>query len=213
MFWKKSKKDTDAAEKLSKPREIPASVQKYLIDSKKMEGYLVPLLKSVVSKADKAGTALEIRIFDEADALARKINVTDYNTLDEHPELIIYEGSYDDIANKIDLIEHKKVIYETKLFTEEEIRLKIEAISKPGETVFFYQARGGSHGGPLGMGASVIELNPNYPGKGQKKYNVYSTDVIDMQPVGLGNKVWDSDKPKDIARWVKESLQQRMYSS
>ena len=55
------------------------------------------------------------------------------------------------------------------------------------------------------MGSAVIELNPNYPGTKQKKYNVYPTDVIDMQPVGKGQKLFDSDKTKDIARWVKEA--------
>jgi hypothetical protein len=37
------------------------------------------------------------------------------------------------------------------------------------------------------MGAAMIELNPNYPGKKQKKYNVYTAEVIDMQPVGKGD--------------------------
>lgn len=61
------------------------------------------------------------------------------------------------------------------------------------------------------MGAAVIELNPNYPGKKQKKYIVYPADVIDMQPVGKGQKLFDSDKPKNIARWIKDAHHKRMY--
>ena len=61
------------------------------------------------------------------------------------------------------------------------------------------------------MGAAVIELNPNYPGKRQKKYIVYTVDVIEMQPVGRGDKLFDSDKPKNIARWVKDAHHKRMY--
>jgi hypothetical protein len=61
------------------------------------------------------------------------------------------------------------------------------------------------------MGAAVIELNPNYPGKKQKKYIVYMADVIDMQPVGKGDKLFDSDKPKDIARWFKDGHHKRIY--
>jgi hypothetical protein len=72
-------------------------------------------------------------------------------------------------------------------------------------------ARGSVHGGPLGMGAAVIELNPNYPGKKQKRYIIYVADVIDMQPVGKGQKLFDSDKPKDITRWLKDSHHKRMY--
>jgi hypothetical protein len=72
---------------------------------------------------------------------------------------------------------------------------------------------GSQHGGPLGMGAAVVELNPNYPGKKQKKYNVYTTDVVDMQPIGKGPKLFDSDKSKEIASWIKNSHRKRAYSS
>jgi len=61
------------------------------------------------------------------------------------------------------------------------------------------------------MGASVIELNPKYPGNKQKRYIVYTADVIDMQPVGKGNVVFELDKPKNIARWVKSSHTKRIY--
>jgi hypothetical protein len=63
------------------------------------------------------------------------------------------------------------------------------------------------------MGAAIIELNANYPGKKEKKYNVYTTDVVDMQPVDKGPRAFDSDKPKDIARWVKNLHDKRAYSS
>jgi hypothetical protein len=36
------------------------------------------------------------------------------------------------------------------------------------------------------MGAAMIELNPTTRQK-EKKYNVYTADVIDMQPVGKGD--------------------------
>jgi hypothetical protein len=36
------------------------------------------------------------------------------------------------------------------------------------------------------MGAAMIELNPTTQQK-EKKYNVYTADVIDMQPVGKGD--------------------------
>jgi len=48
-------------------------------------------------------------------------------------------------------------------------------------------------------------------GKKQKKYIVYVANVTDMQPVGRGDKAFESDKPKDIARWVKDAHHKRMY--
>ncbi len=93
---------------------------------------------------------------------------------------------------------------EFTLLGKEEIQKKIEALAEPGGTVFFYLGASPSSGGPLGRGAAVIELNPDYPGKKQKKYNIYTVDVDGLQPKGKGQKMFDSEKPKDIANWIKE---------
>ncbi len=107
--------------------------------------------------------------------------------------------------------EKKKAGFDTPIFTEAEIRQKIEGLSQPGSTVFFYLARGPGHGGPLGMGCAIVELNPNYTEKKQKKYILYTTDVVDMQPVGKGQELLKSDKSKDMSRWIKEAHHKRMY--
>lgn len=209
MFW--GKKSVKEEGKLSGPKEIPGPVQTYLEAERKVNPDLVKLLKAVLVKESAEGKTYNIRIFDGSDALAKKVQVKNYISLDEHTDLIIYEGQFDEILKQVKLEEKKKVNWDTPIFTEAEIQQKIEALSEPGSTIFFYMARGGTHGGPLGMGATVVELNPNYPGKKQKKYIVYTTDVIDMQPAGKGQKLWDSDKPKDIAHWVKDGHHKRMY--
>jgi len=210
MFWKR--KETKEREvKLPGPKGIPELAGRYMVAERKMDPDLVKLLKAVVRKSAIGETAFDIRVFDESEGLAKKVQVKDYTSLDEHPDLIIYEGWFDEVLKKAELEEKKKVNWDTPIFTQAEIQQKIEALKEPGNTVFFYTARGGKHGGPLGMGAAVIELNPNYPGKKQKKYIVYTADVIAMQPVGKGDKIFDSDKPKDIARWVKDAHQKRMY--
>jgi hypothetical protein len=208
MFW--GKKAEKAEGKLSGPREIRGPVQSYLVAEKKMDAALVKLLKAVERK-DTTGATFNIRIFDDSEAQARKLQVKDYTSLDECPDLILYEGSFDEGAKQVNLEEKKKVNWDTPIFTQAEIQQKIEALKEPGNTVFFYAKTGGKHGGPLGMGASVIELNPDYPGKKQKKYIAYTADVIDMQPVGKGGKIFDSDKPKDVASWVMGSHGKRMY--
>jgi len=210
MFWgKKSAKDEG---KLLGPKEIPQAVQNYLVAETKMATDLVKLLRAVERRSTPEGKFL-IRVFDESEAIAKKVQVKDYNSLDERPDLIIYEGWFEEATKQVHLEEKKKVDWNTPIFTQAEIQQKIEALKEPGGTVFFYTAKGGKHGGPLGMGAAVIELNPNYPGKKEKKYNVYITDVVDLQPVDKGTKAWDSDKPKDIARWVKNLHDKRLYSS
>lgn len=206
MFQKHKKEE----EKLPGPKEIPGLVQNHLIAEKKMGPDLAKILKAVVYRSPRGERAFNVRIFDESEAGAKKIQVKDYTSLDEHPDLIIYEGWFDEAAKQVEL-EEKKVMADTTIFTEAEILQKIEGLSEPGSTVFFYMARGPNMGGPLGMGCAVIELNPNYPGKRQKKYIVYTADVIDMQPVGKGQKLFASDKPKDLARWIKDAHHKRRY--
>src|SRR4030042_6688882 len=212
MFWrKKSAKEEEKGEKLSGPKEIPGVAQHYLATQGKMGPDLVKLLRAVLRKCITEETVFNIRVFDESEGLARKLQVKDYTSLDECPDLIIYEGWFDEGTKQVKLEEKKIVNWDTPIFTQMEIQQKIEALKEPGDIVFFYMGRGSSHGGPLGMGAAVIELNPSYPGKKQKKYIAYRTDVIDMQPVGKGRKVFDSNKLKDITRWVKDSHHKRIY--
>jgi hypothetical protein len=207
MFWKK-KGDTTGAEKLSGPRACPSIVQQKLVNDKKVDSDFAPLLKAVVCK--KEGTVFNIRIYDEADAMARKVEVKNYTSLDGKPEVLIFEGSYDETAKKADLVEKKPFFWNTPIFTEAEIKQKIEALTQPGSTVFFYQARGGQNGGPLGKGAVIVELNPT-PDKG-KKYNVNVADIIDMQPIGSGQKMFATNKAKDAANWIAQLHQRRLYS-
>ncbi len=210
MFW--NRKSGKAEVKLSGPRELPGLVQNYLVNEWKVTPDFAKLLRGVERKKGNGG-ALDIRVFDIAEAMARKVEVKEYTSLDGCPDLIIYEGWFDEGAKQVKLEEKKKLNWDVPIFTQAEIQQKIEALKEPGSTVFFYTARGGKHGGPLGMGAAVIELNPNYPEKKEKKYNLYTTDVVDMQPADKGQKAFDSDKPKDIARWVKNLHDRRSYAS
>ena len=214
MFWdKKSVKEEAKKEKLSGPQAVPGLVEKHLVAERKMAPELVKFLKAVVRKSATGGTGFDIRVFDESEARAKKVPAKDYTSLDGRPDLVIYEGWFDEGSTQVKLEEKKRVSSDTPIFTQAEIQQKIETLKEPGSTVFFYTAVGSQHGGPLAMGAAVIELNPNYPGKKQKKYNVYTADVVDMQPVDKGPKLFDSDKSKEIASWVKNAHHKRAYSS
>jgi len=210
MFWRK--KSEKEGEKIpSGPKDIPGLVQHYLVAERKMDAGLVKLLKAVVDKNASEGKAYHIRIFDESEALAKKVQVKDYTSLDERPDLIIYEGLFDEAAKLVKLEEKMMMKFDTPIFTEDEIGRKIGALVEPGSSVFFYTDHGSAYGGPLGKGAAVIELNPNYPGKKEKKYNVYVAHVIDMQPADRGNKLFELNEPKRLANWVKRNHNKRLY--
>ena len=206
-----TKVEKPKVEKLPRPREIPALVGKHLIAEYKMDPELVPILKAVVRKSPKAGKVFDCRIFDESEAEASELEVKNYTSLDEHPDLILYEGWFDENSKRVELEERKKVNHNVPLFTEAEIQRKIEALSEPSSMVFFYQDRGPAVGGPLGRGAAIVELNPNYPGKKQKKYILYTANVVGMEPVGKRQKLMNSDKPKELAKWIKEAHHKRMW--
>ncbi len=68
--------------------------------------------------------------------------VKSYSSLDEKPEAIIWEGEYDEGSKKVDLIEKNKLTWNTTIYTEAEIKQKIEALTQPGSTVFFLPSPG-----------------------------------------------------------------------
>lgn len=207
MFGRKVK---NKIEKLSGPREIPPLVQNHLITEKKLEPDLAHIFRAVVRSNAAGPKAFHIRIFDESEATARKQPVKDYTSLDQYPELIIYDGWFDESTKQVELAAKKSPGAEVPLFTEVEIQKKLEGLDS-GDVVFFFLARGPNWGGPLGRGAALVEHNPNYPGKRQKKFIIYTADVIDAQPVDKGQKVFDTDKARDVARWIKDVHHKRMY--
>ena len=95
-------------------------------------------------------------------------------------------------------------VTEVQILTRKEIEERISQLSELGSAVFFYLSGSPASGGPLGQGAAVIELNPDYPGKGQKKYTLYVDHVDGLEPVGRRQRIIASDKARDLATWVKD---------
>jgi hypothetical protein len=208
----KMKEEGSKAAKLPGPREIPDPVQRCLITEYKMDPDLATILKSVVRKNAEGEKSYDIRIFDEAESLVKKVDVKNYSTLDDYPSLILYEGSFDEQSKLVKLDERRKVNYDVPLLSGSEILNKIESMSEPGSTVFFYQARGPASGGPLGRGAAMVELNPEFQNKKQKRYILYTVNVDGMEPVlSSKDKLMQSDNSKELAKWIKEAHHERTY--
>jgi len=197
--------------KLPGPREAPGLVQNYLVKEKNMDPELTRIFKVVIRKRDEGKKSFDIRVFDPEDATANKIEVKNYLSLDSAPNLVIYEGTYDEETKKVDLVQKNNLSQEVPICALDEIQRKIEGLTEPGATTWFYMARGAGSGGPLGRGAVTIELTPPIPNKKTKKYTIYANDVVDMKPVGKGNKLFDSDKGNEVAKWVKEGHCKRTY--
>lgn len=83
---------------------------------------------------------------------------------------------------------------EKKLSPKEVITNEIEQLT-PG------QARSYSLTETFGGGLVVVELNPRYPEEG-KKYIVSTEELVDNKPSGKRRRLFDSNKPKDVASWI-----------
>ena len=195
--------DTGKVEKLPGPKMMPELVGNHLVKKMGKETGWVWRLSVVMRPRAGGEKGYDIRIFASHEAEAKRVKVKNYMSLDEHPELIIFEGWFDREAKKVEL-EEKRVMPKITIYTEKEIQQQIEAMTKPGSKIHFYLAASPASGGPLERGAAVVELNPKYPGKGQKKYSLSAVSVDGTELTSKGFKMFDSDKPKDIARWIKE---------
>lgn len=209
MFWKSKDKEQKGT-KLSGPKVMPQLVTKYLESSRIVETAMIPFLKSVIRNNEAGNGRYDIRLFDPADAESRHINVLNYDTLTEKLELVIAEGWYDEATRKVEL-EVKKAVPAVKLLNLDEITHQIEGLKEPGTSVFFFTNAGTGVGGPLGKGAALIKANTPVDGKKTKKYTVYGVNVIDMQPAQDGTRIFDSDKPAEIAKWVFDMHKPRIW--
>ena len=97
-FWKQRPAMDELSkakeEKLSKPKDIPEQVGRYIVVDLGKNPDWVWQLKSVVRRQTEKHR-YNVRVFDEIQARARGVSVRDYTTLDEHPDLILFEGWYD----------------------------------------------------------------------------------------------------------------------
>jgi len=194
---------------LPRPSNMSDLVGKYLVSELKMNPDLVPVLMSVRRQNSKGKDAFDFRIYDEPETTIKKVTVNNYTSFDEHPELILYEGWFDQQTKHVEGIARREVA-KIQIFTEAEILQQIESLTEPGSTVSFFQTVGPSLGGPLGRGACIVELNPDYPLKG-KKYNGYSVNAFGIKLEAKGKKSWDSNKPKDLAKWIKSNHRKRAF--
>jgi len=231
MFWEKWKKKPASGEpskpkteKLPGPRSIEELVGRHMIVDLKLDPDWIWQLRSVVRRRTGGPHRFDFRVFSGTQVAAKKMEVKDYTSLDDYPDLILYQGWFDKVSMEVHFEENKPMAVpvtveaaaatsagatppansEVQIFTEQEILQKIIGLSGPSSTIFFYLARGPASGGPLDRGAAIVELNPNYPGKKQKRYIFYTDDVDGGKPVGKRQKMFDSDSSREITKWIKE---------
>lgn len=93
-------------EKLPRPQELPFPVGRDIIVQIKKEPDWVWSLRAVVRKNPRGKKVFDVRVFND-NAAAKKVKVRDYTSLDEHPELILFDGWFDKASNEAHIVERK----------------------------------------------------------------------------------------------------------
>jgi hypothetical protein len=96
-FWKTASRNDQTlnqkARKLPKPKDLPDRVGIHLVTQLKLDPDWVWTLKVVVRPTTERQN-FEIRIFDPEEAFLSDVIVTDFNSLEDFPELILFEGYF-----------------------------------------------------------------------------------------------------------------------
>jgi hypothetical protein len=204
MAW--GKKD-DTKKRMSGPKAIPEKIARYIVGEIKEDARWLSFLMSVTRYHED--NTQEIRIYDPGEAEAARVQVSNYEALDTHPELVIFELVTDAKMEKIDLKERKMVLHSIPILSQDQIQARLEALGNGTKSAIFFTAAGPNAGGPLGRGCAIVDLNPEFPAKSNKKYIISTDDVLNMQPVGRKVKLWDSQKAKDVASWLMQTQRER----
>ena len=104
-FWEKQQNGNSEAKgaKLPKPRDLPQQIGMYLVVNEKQEPDVVWSLKCVLRPRQERKDYFDFRVYNPFHANDVRVNVVDYNSLENHPELILFKGKYDKNAKDPEL--------------------------------------------------------------------------------------------------------------
>ena len=98
-FWKRNEGSgaggTGNPVKLKKPGDLPPGVGRSLVVDYKLNPDWVWKLKCVLRPVDNSKNESYFRVFSDASAREKAIRILNYDSLNDHPELILFSGSYD----------------------------------------------------------------------------------------------------------------------
>ncbi len=101
MFWRK--KGEEKGKKEKEVKKIEGALWGYMVSQ---HGVIVDILQNLrrvernAVVGDKPVGLTMIRIFDPAAVKEKGIVIDDYDSLDNHPELILYEGCYREVGGQ-----------------------------------------------------------------------------------------------------------------
>ncbi len=87
------------------PRGIPDHVGRHLVTRlNKNPDWVWKLVAVVRPRGEKRG-CFDVRVFDHVKARNQSVVIRNYNALDGHPDLVLFEGWFDKETNEIQIAE------------------------------------------------------------------------------------------------------------
>jgi hypothetical protein len=105
-FWDNKKTVNDGGgvgNKLSKPKELPQMVGRHLVVSLVQDPDWVWGLKAAMRPKDGSKSVREIRVFNPVSAANQRVAIRDFTSLDDHPELVLFDGWFDSRTNQLEI--------------------------------------------------------------------------------------------------------------
>lgn len=97
MFWK----NDSQPKKLPGPKGIPDAVGRYLVTKENMSPNLVWTLMAVAIPRSDEKDVIDVRVYDSNKAAHSSVMVKNYHSLDDHPDLIIFDGWYHKVIHTV----------------------------------------------------------------------------------------------------------------
>lgn len=101
-FWKTGNKNGQGSSRLPKPKDLPDRVGIHMVTQLKLDPDWVWSLKGVMRPATEKNN-FEIRIFDPKEAVISDLVIRDFNSLDDNPEMILFEGCFNKNTGWVDI--------------------------------------------------------------------------------------------------------------
>lgn len=113
MFWRKKEAttttDTKPGEaKLPGPKDIPPQIGSRMVTQMQVDPKLVWDLKAVMRPFGDNSHNFDVRLYKQSHADDKKVKVKNYNSLNDYPKLILFEGTWDK-KNQILKLDDKRV--------------------------------------------------------------------------------------------------------
>lgn len=111
-FWERRNEQTGGdgqagSGKLPKPNDMPQLIGQNLVTQKREDPDVVWGLKCALRPHPQSKTRFDFRVFNSDAAHNAGVDVVNYDSLETHPELVIYDGWYDKKSSKVEFIDRE----------------------------------------------------------------------------------------------------------